>query len=214
MEPESSYRIQKCPPPVPILSQINPVHALPSTSWRSILILASHLRLGLPSGSFPQVSPPKPCKHLSFPHTFYIPHPSHSSSFDHPNIIWWGVQIYMHVNFYKLVRLEMGQMISLCWLSCWAECLPLRISLNAGVGKTATAHATRWPGTCILNSLQKEVKPLPLSSFPPLPAVWFIFAGLCLEVRHNNSFLDRYYVVFQNIFIWLTLHNRKLNCGL
>ena len=30
------------------------------TSWRSILILSSHLRLGLPNGSFPQVSPPKP----------------------------------------------------------------------------------------------------------------------------------------------------------
>ena len=31
------------------------------TSWISILILSSHLRLGLPSGSFPQVSPLKPC---------------------------------------------------------------------------------------------------------------------------------------------------------
>ena len=29
-----------------------------STSWRSILILYTHLRLGLPSGSFPPVSPP------------------------------------------------------------------------------------------------------------------------------------------------------------
>ena len=30
------------------------------TSWRSILILSTHLRLGLPSGSFPPVSPPRP----------------------------------------------------------------------------------------------------------------------------------------------------------
>jgi len=29
-------------------------------SWRSILILSTHLRLGLPSGSFPPVSPPRP----------------------------------------------------------------------------------------------------------------------------------------------------------
>ena len=30
------------------------------TSWTSILILSSHLQLGLPSGPFPQMSPPKP----------------------------------------------------------------------------------------------------------------------------------------------------------
>jgi hypothetical protein len=45
--PEIHYRIHKCPPPVPILSQLDSVHP---TSWRSILILSSHLRLGLPSG--------------------------------------------------------------------------------------------------------------------------------------------------------------------
>jgi hypothetical protein len=39
----------------------------PPTCWRSILILSSHLRLGLPNGSFPQVFPPTPCAHLSPP---------------------------------------------------------------------------------------------------------------------------------------------------
>jgi hypothetical protein len=42
------------------------------TSQRFILILSSHLRLGLPSGSFPQVSPLKPRMHLSSP--LYVPH--------------------------------------------------------------------------------------------------------------------------------------------
>ena len=37
------------------------------TSWRSILILSSPLSQGLPSGLFPQVSPPQPYIHLSSP---------------------------------------------------------------------------------------------------------------------------------------------------
>jgi hypothetical protein len=48
--PKVNYRIHKCPPPVPIRSQLDasiPTHA---TSWRSILILSSHLRQGLPIG--------------------------------------------------------------------------------------------------------------------------------------------------------------------
>src|SRR5215471_10675213 len=42
------------------------------TSWRSILILSTHLRLGLPSGSFPPVSPLRPYTPPS-PHP-YAPH--------------------------------------------------------------------------------------------------------------------------------------------
>src|SRR5215469_15354117 len=54
--PEVHYRIHKCPPHVPILSQLHPV-STPPTSSRSILILSSHLRLGLPSGLFPSGFP-------------------------------------------------------------------------------------------------------------------------------------------------------------
>ena len=58
--PNVHYRIHKCPPPVPILSQLDPVHTpLHPTSWRSILILSSHLRLGLPCGLIPSVFPTK-----------------------------------------------------------------------------------------------------------------------------------------------------------
>jgi hypothetical protein len=48
---KAHYLIYKSPPPVRILSQINVVYApLHPTSWRSISILSSHLRLSLPSG--------------------------------------------------------------------------------------------------------------------------------------------------------------------
>jgi hypothetical protein len=90
--PKVHYRIHNSPPPAPILSQIDSVHVPHPTSRKSILILSSHLRLGLSSGSLPQVSPLKPFMQLSSPHTCYIPWPSHSSWFNHPNDIWWGVQ--------------------------------------------------------------------------------------------------------------------------
>ena len=56
-KPMVHYRVHKSPPPVAILSQIKPVHASPSKSWKSILILSSHLRLGLPRCLFPSVFP-------------------------------------------------------------------------------------------------------------------------------------------------------------
>ena len=55
--PKVHFCSHKCPPPVTILIQLDPVHI--PTSWRSILILSSHLHLGLPSGLFPSVFPIK-----------------------------------------------------------------------------------------------------------------------------------------------------------
>ena len=63
-----------------------------STSWRSILILSIYV-LVFQVGCFPRVSPPKPLCNSSLPHTLYMPRPSHSSRFVHPNNIWWGVKI-------------------------------------------------------------------------------------------------------------------------
>jgi len=82
---EVLYHMYKSPLPVPILSQINPVHVPipipedPSQYYPPIYFWV------LQVFSFPQVSPPKPCIHLFSPHTYYMSRSSHSSCFDHPN---------------------------------------------------------------------------------------------------------------------------------
>ena len=73
-------------------SSIQSIYPHP-TSWRSILMLSSHLRLGLPSGLFPSGFPTKTLYTSLLTQTRYMPRPSHSSRFYHPKHIWWAVQI-------------------------------------------------------------------------------------------------------------------------
>jgi hypothetical protein len=54
--PKVHHRVHKSLPLVPILSHIDPVHTILSY-LRSIFILSTHLRLGLPSGLFPSGFP-------------------------------------------------------------------------------------------------------------------------------------------------------------
>ena len=56
---DSLSHSQVPPPTVSILSQINPLHFTHPTSWKSILILNSNLRLHFPSGLFPPGFPTK-----------------------------------------------------------------------------------------------------------------------------------------------------------
>ena len=62
--PKILYRIRKNPPNVSILSHIDSVHGLHPTSLGTILVLSSHLSLGLPSSLFPSGLLTKSCTHL------------------------------------------------------------------------------------------------------------------------------------------------------
>jgi hypothetical protein len=53
------HRVHTSPPLDPILSQLNPVRPINPDSIRSILMLSSRLRLGLPSGLLPSRLPTK-----------------------------------------------------------------------------------------------------------------------------------------------------------
>ena len=72
--PKVHYPVHKCPPlSLPSTSLIQSIPPHP-TYWRSILLLSTHLSLGLPSGLFPSGSSPKPCTLLFSPsYTWFVP---------------------------------------------------------------------------------------------------------------------------------------------
>jgi hypothetical protein len=72
------------------LSWASPIHSSHPhpTSWRSIITLSPHLRLGLPSGLFHSGFPTRTLyTPLPFPNTCYMPRPSQSSRLYHPHDI-------------------------------------------------------------------------------------------------------------------------------
>jgi hypothetical protein len=78
-----------CPYPEPDQSSPYPRH----TFWCSFLILSPIYACYFQVVIFPQVSSPRLSIHLYSPHTCYMPHPPHSSRFDHPNYVWLRIQI-------------------------------------------------------------------------------------------------------------------------
>jgi hypothetical protein len=86
MYPQIHYRVHKSPPLVPILSQINPVNTTQSY-LRSILILSTHLQLGLPSDLFPSGLPTNILHEFLFSHFVLhaLPISSSLTSYEAPN---------------------------------------------------------------------------------------------------------------------------------
>jgi hypothetical protein len=63
------------------------------TSWKSALVVSSHLRLGLHSGLFSSGFPTKTMYTTLLSPLSYMSRPSHYSKFYHPPSRGWGVQI-------------------------------------------------------------------------------------------------------------------------
>jgi len=82
------YRIHNSHPPVPTLSQSNPLRASTSNFRKIRLILSSPLCLVLPSGLSPSRLPTKSLYALLSLNTCHFLRPSQSSRFDQPNDIW------------------------------------------------------------------------------------------------------------------------------
>jgi len=95
--------MHKCPPPVPILSQIHPVIALYPTTWRFNLYYRPIYAWVFQVVFSPQVSPPNSCTHFSCPHNCYVPRSSHFSRFGNPKNIWWEVHLVNSLETFSVV---------------------------------------------------------------------------------------------------------------
>jgi hypothetical protein len=121
MDSVSIYRFDKSPQIVPILSELNPVHILPYDFFKidfniNLPSTLKSFKMSLPL-SFTNKNPVY-IFHIS--HACYMPQPSHTPWFNHPNNIFWRVQIInlliVHLSYvsYHFCLLGLNNVLILC----------------------------------------------------------------------------------------------------
>ena len=90
MKHEVSLPHSQVPPPVPILRHFDPVHTPTSNFLKIHFNIILPFTLGSPKWSLSLTFPHRNHVYASpLLHTWYMPHPSHSSWFYHPHHIGW-----------------------------------------------------------------------------------------------------------------------------
>jgi len=115
--PKVYYRFHKCPPPVPILSQIDPVYN-PTSRFLKI-----DLNIILPS------TPGSPKWSLSF--RFLHQNPVYASPLPHTRYMQYGLDIWLiSVHLVEVIHVFSSVLISRC-ASCWGSVENTRFSLGS-----------------------------------------------------------------------------------
>ena len=166
------------------LNQSIPSHP---TSWRSILILFSHLCLGLPSGLFPSGFPHQnPVYASPLPHTRYVPRSSHSSRFYHPKSIGWAVQIIGYKHTIRICDIQLvtwSLLVVMMQVHC-LSCTP-----------TASSSCCDNPIAVVKADITKNVHLVTLKYFFPvltmecLPPFLCYFVSTLLSIWHIPPYL-------------------------
>ena len=148
------YRIHKCPPPVLNLIHINPVQEL------TFYFLKIHLNIILPSPSWSSkwslsISFPTKTLYKRYPsYMFHMSHPLHSSRFQHPKNIGWGIPIIksfiMQLHHSPVTSVLLGPNILLNTL--FPNTLSLPFSLNVS-DQISHSYKTTGKITVLYNSI-------------------------------------------------------------